>query len=67
MAAGVGVPLRQHENGGASRRVPLRRLRRAPLSGAGKYRQYTVLFVACGVASALGNVSRPPSGAGRSV
>ena len=38
-----------------------------PFRAAGKYRQYTVLFAACGVSSALGNVSTSPSAAGFSV
>ena len=54
MAAGVGSST-------AAARAPPRAV--AVLGrGAGKYRQYTVLFSACGVSNALGNVSsRPPS------
>src|SRR4051812_26611861 len=38
-----------------------------PFRGAGKYRQYTVLFVSCGVINALGKLRMSPSAAGVSV
>ena len=58
VAAGVGVPLRQHEHGRA-------RVAPSPSRAPESSRQYTVLFSGCGVSSALGNVSsRSPSADG---
>ena len=55
---GVGVPLRQHDDGAA------RRALRIGLPGKART---TVLFSGCGVVSALGNVSVPSSPPARRV